>query len=80
MMLRNYWTYPTPEGDFSIVERHSRGVDLFFGRCFLGHYRNPVSAAIQVANGEHPPLPCAPADGKSLCVPAAVHDWTFVRP
>jgi hypothetical protein len=24
----NYWTYATPEGDFSIVERHGRGADL----------------------------------------------------
>ena len=30
----NYWTYATSAGDFSIVERSSRGVDLYFGEVF----------------------------------------------
>ena len=77
--LLNYWTYATSEGDFSIVERHSRGVDLYFGQTFVGHYRNPVAAAENVGSGNHPALACAPADGKSLGVPPAVHNWTFVR-
>jgi hypothetical protein len=32
-----------------------------------------------VGNGEHPVLSCAPETGKSLRVPASVHNWTFVR-
>ena len=75
----NYWTYTTPEGEFFIVERWSRGVDLFFGQDRLGHYRSPVEAAERVGKGDHPPLRCAPEDGKTLGVPLAVHEWTFVR-
>src|ERR1019366_1924701 len=75
----NYWTYTTTEGVFSIVERASRGVDLFFGQHRVGHYRNPVEAAEQVGKGNHPALPCAPEDGKTLGVPLAVHEWMFVR-
>jgi hypothetical protein len=75
----NYWTYATSAGDFSIVERHSRGVDLYFGQAFIGHYRNPVTAAEQAASGKHPALSCAPENGKSLGVPSGVHNWTFVR-
>lgn len=76
----NYWTYSTLEGVFSIVERHGRGVDLFFGQSFVKHYRNPVAAAEELGNGEHPALPCAPDTGKSLRVPTGIHNWTFVRP
>jgi hypothetical protein len=50
----NYWTYATSAGDFSIVERHSRGVDLYFGRSFIAHYSNPVAAAEDAASGKHP--------------------------
>jgi hypothetical protein len=75
----NYWTYATPAGDFSIVERHSRGVDLYFGEAFLGHYPNPVTAAEEVGSGEHPILSCAPETGKSLRVPSSVHNWNFAR-
>jgi hypothetical protein len=75
----NYWTFATSHGAFSIVERASRGVDLFFDQHRVGHYRNPVEAAEQVGKGNHPALPCAPEDGKTLGVPLAVHEWTFVR-
>ena len=75
----NYWTYATPAGDFSIVERHSRGVDLYFGEAFLGHYPNPVTAAEEVGSGEHPILSCDPETGKSLRVPSSVHNWNFAR-
>jgi hypothetical protein len=75
----NYWTYATTAGVFSIVERSSRGVDLFFGQNHIGHYSNPLLAAEELAKGNHPALACAPEDGKSLCVPSAVHDWQFVH-
>ena len=75
----NYWTYATSAGDFSIIERGSRGVDLYFGQSFLGHYRNAMTAAEEVGSGEHPMLPCAPETGKSLRVPASVHNWNFMR-
>jgi hypothetical protein len=75
----NYWTYTTSKGAFSIVERSSRGVDVYFGQDFVAHYRSPVDAAEQIAGGTHPPLPCAPENGQSLGVPAAVHEWTFMR-
>lgn len=75
----NYWTYATSSGDFSIIERNSRGVDLYFGESFLGHYRNPVTAAQEVGSGEHPILSCAPETGKSLCVSSGVHKWKFVQ-
>ena len=75
----NYWTYATPAGVFSIVERSSRGVDLFFGQNHMGHYSNPLLAAEELAKGNHAPLPCAPEDGRSLGVPAAVHEWLFVH-
>jgi hypothetical protein len=73
----NYWTFPTTQGVFSIAERSSRGVDLYFGHQRVGYYRSPVEAAEQVGTGNHPPLPCAPEDGKSLGVPSAVHKWNF---
>ena len=75
----NYWTYQTTAGVFSIVERTSRGVDLYFGDMHVGHYNSPVEAAEQVARGDHPPLACAPDDGKTLGLPVAVHEWKFVR-
>jgi hypothetical protein len=75
----NYWKYETPKGSFSIVERSSRGVDAYFGQNLVAHYRSPVEAAEQIGNGNHPELPCAPDNGKSLGVPAAVHEWTFLR-
>jgi hypothetical protein len=75
----NYWKFATSAGIFTIVERSSRGVDVYFGQDRIGHYRSPVQAAEEVANGSHPILPCAPDDGKSLGVPVAVHNWTFVR-
>lgn len=75
----SYWTFPTSQGTFSIVERTSRGVDLFFGQHRVGYYRSAVEAAEEVGKGNHPALPCAPEDGKSLGVPNAVHDWTYVR-
>jgi len=75
----NYWTYSSSQGQFSIVERSSRGVDVYFGQILIGHYRSPVEAAEQIASGNHPPLACAPDDGVSLGVPAAVHHWEFVR-
>ncbi len=75
----NYWTYATPRGVFSIVERSSRGVDLFFEQQQIGHYRSPVEAAEQVGNGKHAALPCDPENGKTLGVPRAVHEWAFTR-
>ena len=75
----NYWTYATSAGVFSIVERTSRGVDLYFGENLVGHYRSPVQAAEAVGMGNHPELTCAPENGKSLGVPLAAHEWTFVR-
>jgi hypothetical protein len=75
----NYWTYATSSGDFSIVERNSRGVDLYFGESFLGHYRNPMAAAEDVGSGSHPTISCAPENGKSLRVPSNLHDWKFSR-
>jgi hypothetical protein len=75
----SYWTYSTAKGVFSIVERTSRGVDLYFGQTLVAQYRSPVDAAEQLAQGNHPVLPCAPEDGKSLGVPSAVHQWTFVK-
>jgi hypothetical protein len=77
--LLNCWTYVTPKGDFTIVERHSRGVDFYFAGSFVAHYRNPVMAAEEIGSGNHPTLSCAPETGKSLAVPHAVHDWVFVR-
>jgi len=77
--LMNYWTYATSAGDFSIVERNSRGVDLYFGESFLGHYRNPMAAAEDVGSGSHPTISCAPENGKSLRVPSNLHDWKFKR-
>jgi len=50
-----------------------------FGEAFLGHYRNPVTAAEEVGIGEHPILSCALETGKSLCVPSGVHKWKFVQ-
>jgi hypothetical protein len=73
----NYWTFPTTQGVFSIAERSSRGVDVYFGQQRVGYYRSPVEAAEEIANGKHSPLPCAPEDGNSLGVPSAVHEWTF---
>jgi hypothetical protein len=75
----NYWTYATREGVFSIVERSSRGVDLYFGQNLVGHFRSPVAAAEELAKGNHAALSCAPDDGQTLNVPPAVHDWMFVR-
>lgn len=75
----NYWTYATREGAFSIVERSSRGVDVYFGQSLVGHFRSPVEAAEAVGNGNHQALSCVPDNGKSLGVPTAVHDWTFVH-
>jgi hypothetical protein len=77
--LLSYWTHATSAGDFSIVERHARGVDLYFGSSFVAHYRNPVMAADAAGCGNHPALTCAPENGKSLGVPPSVHNWTFVR-
>ena len=77
--LMNYWTYATSAGDFSIVERNSRGVDLYFGEAFLGHYRNPMTAAEEVGSGSHPIISCAPENGKSLRVPSSLQDWKFRR-
>jgi hypothetical protein len=77
--LLNRWTYATTEGDFWIVERSGRGVDLYFGNSFIAHYRNPVEAAEDVGGGTHAALPCAPKNGKSLRVPSALHDWKFLR-
>ena len=74
-----YWTYQTSSGLFTIVERKSRGVDLYFGQTHLGHHPSPVEAAELAAKGEHPPLPCAPEDGRSLGLPEAVHNWRFSR-
>ena len=73
------WIFATSQGTFSIVERASRGVDLLFNQQLVGHYRTPVEAAEEVGRGNHPTLPCAPENGKTLGVPHAVHDWTFVR-
>ena len=75
----NYWTYQTTAGVFSIIERTSRGVDLYFGETHIGYYSSPVEAAEQVGRGEHPPLGCAPDNGKSLGLPIAVHEWKFIR-
>lgn len=75
----SYWTFRTAKGVFSVVERSSRGVDVYFGETVLGHYRSPVEAAEQVAQGKHHALPCAPDDGKTLEVPSAIHEWEFVR-
>lgn len=75
----NYWTCTTAGGVFSIVERSSRGVDVYFGQNQVGHYRSPVEAAEDIAKGNHPPLACAPDDGKSPGVPPAVRDWTFIH-
>ncbi len=75
----NKWTFETTCGHFAIVERASRGVDLYFVDQHLGHYRTPVEAAEAAGNGTHPELRCAPEDGKSLGVPPGVHNWTFSR-
>lgn len=75
----NYWTYATSAGGFSIVERSSRGVDLYFGEAFLGHYRNPMTAAEEVGSGNHPIISCAPENGKSLRVPSNLQAWKFAR-
>ena len=75
----SYWTFATSQGAFSIVERASRGVDLFFGQQRIAYYRSPVEAAEEAGKGNHPTLPCAPEDGKTLGVPLAVHEWIFVR-
>jgi hypothetical protein len=75
----NYWKYDTPKGVFSIVERASRGVDAYFGQILVAHYASPVQAAEEISGGRHHQLACAPDDGKSLGVPGAVHEWTFVR-
>jgi hypothetical protein len=75
----NYWIYETRKGIFSIVERTSRGVDAYFGQSLVARYGSPVQAAEEIGSGSHPELACAPDNGKSLGVPAAVHEWTFVR-
>jgi hypothetical protein len=77
--ILSYWTFATSRGAFTIVERSSRGVDLFFGQQRLALYGSPVEAAEVVAKGAHPELPCAPETGQTLGVPQAVHEWTFVR-
>jgi hypothetical protein len=73
------WSFQTSSGIFSIVERGRRGVDLYFGGAHLGYHRSPVEAAELAAKGEHPPLSCAPENGKSLGLPMAVHEWRFTR-
>ena len=75
----SHWTFLSQKGIFSIAERTSKGVDVFFDNHRIGHFASPVEAAEAVASGNHPALPCAPDDGKSLGVPPAVHDWTFVH-
>jgi hypothetical protein len=75
----SYWTFATPQGEFSIVERTSRGVDLFFGQKHVGFYRSAVEAAERLGAGDHPALPCAPDTGETLKVPHAVHAWKFNR-
>ena len=75
----NYWKFETIKGVFSIVERSSRGVDAYFGQKLVAHFRSPVQAAEELSSGNHPQLACAPDDGKTLGVPPAVHEWTFVR-
>jgi hypothetical protein len=75
----SYWTFATSQGEFSIVERTSRGVDLFFGKQHVGFYRSAVEAAERLAAGDHPVLPCAPENGETLSVPLAVHNWKFNR-
>lgn len=75
----NYWKFDTSKGSFSIVERSSRGVDVYFDQNLLSHYRNPVQAAEKIGSGDHPELACAPDNGKSLGVPSAVHEWKFIR-
>jgi len=74
-----HWTFLTPKGIFVVAECASKGVDVFFDRDYVGHYKSPVEAAQAVASGNHPALLCAPEDGKSLGVPPAVHDWTFAH-
>ena len=75
----SYWTFTTSHGEFSIVERNSRGVDLYVGLHHVGYYRSAVEAAVQLGKGDHPPLPCAPESGTTLGVPHAVHEWKFIR-
>ncbi len=72
-----YWTHATDKGVFSIVERSSKGVDAYFGKAQIGHYRSPSEAAEALGRGDHSALACTPEDGKSLGVPE-VHAWTFV--
>ena len=74
----SYWTHVTNKGIFSIVERPSKGVDVYFGQTLIGHYLSPLKAAEAVGSGDHAGLPCAPDDGRSLSVPN-VHAWTFVK-
>ena len=75
----NYWKFETSKVIFSIVERTSRGVDAYFGKNLLTQYRSPVVAAEEISAGNHPELVCSPDDGKTLGVPSAVREWTFVR-
>ena len=77
--ILGHWTFLTPKGIFVVAECASKGVDVFFDRDYIGHYKSPVEAAQAVASGNHPALLCAPEDGKSLGVPPAVHDWTFAH-
>jgi hypothetical protein len=72
-----FWLHETSEGIFTIVERSTRGVDLYFGKQIVGQFRSPREAAEQTGDGGHLPLPCAPDNGLSLGVPMAVSEWKF---
>jgi hypothetical protein len=73
-----FWRYDTSEGVFTIVERSTKGADLYFGPNVVGRYLTPRDAAVAAGNGDHAALPCAPEDGKSLGVSAVASEWTFV--
>jgi hypothetical protein len=72
------WLFKSDKGTFSIIERTTKGVDLFFDNAVVAQYASPKDAAESVGSGAHPPLSCAPDDGKVLGVPADVSRWQFV--
>jgi hypothetical protein len=75
----SYWLFKSPRGEFSIVERSSRGVDAYFCGHNIGHFANPISAARAIGAGSYE-MPEMLADaGPPQDVPADVSDWFYVQ-
>jgi hypothetical protein len=46
-----YWLFKSARGEFSIIERSSKGVDAVFWGHPIGHFANPAEAATAVGSG-----------------------------